>query len=65
MFDANVLPRTPEGKVRDWKVIRSYVLEGFNRSLPAQLQSGGGLHCRNASLAENVAKVVNAWQQQK
>lgn len=43
MFDANVLPRTPEGRVRDWKQIRPQVFEGFNRCLPALLDAGNNL----------------------
>lgn len=34
MFGANVLPRTPEGKIRDWPHLRPHVFQGFNRCLP-------------------------------
>ena len=43
MFDANVLPRTPEGKIRDWQEIRPQVFQGFNRCLPALLDAGNNL----------------------
>lgn len=43
MFDADVLPRTPHGKVRDWQRIRPQVLGGFYRCLPALLEAGNNL----------------------
>ncbi|RJF72976.1 chloramphenicol phosphotransferase [Deinococcus cavernae] len=43
MFDANVLPRTPEGRIRDWQQLRPRVFEGFNRCLPALLDAGNNL----------------------
>lgn len=43
MFDADVLPRTPQGRVRDWGRIRPQVFEGFYRCLPALLGAGNPL----------------------
>ena len=43
MFDANVLPRTPEGKIRDWPQLRPQVFQGFHRCLPALLNAGNNL----------------------
>lgn len=43
MFGANVLPRTPEGKIRDWPHLRPHVFQGFNRCLPALLDAGNNL----------------------
>lgn len=43
MFDADVLPRTPEGKIKDWPTLRPNVFEGFNRCLPALLDAGNNL----------------------
>lgn len=43
MFGANVLPRTPEGKIRDWPHLRPQVFQGFNRCLPALLDAGNNL----------------------
>ncbi|OLV15962.1 chloramphenicol phosphotransferase CPT family protein [Deinococcus marmoris] len=43
MFGADVLPRTPQGKVRDWPRIRPQVFGGFYRCLPALLEAGNNL----------------------
>lgn len=43
MFEADVLPRTPDGRVRDWEGIRPQVFSGFNRCLPALLDAGNNL----------------------
>ncbi|MVN85464.1 AAA family ATPase [Deinococcus sp. HMF7620] len=43
MFDAQVLPRTPEGRLRDWATLRPRVFEGFHRCLPALLTAGNDL----------------------
>jgi chloramphenicol 3-O phosphotransferase len=43
MFDADVLPRTPQGRVRDWGRIRPQVFDGFYRCLPALLDAGNNL----------------------
>lgn len=43
MFGANVLPRTLEGKIRDWPHLRPHVFQGFNRCLPALLDAGNNL----------------------
>ena len=43
MFGDAVLPRTPDGKLRDWAQIRPQVFEGFNRCLPALLNAGNNL----------------------
>ncbi len=43
MFDADVLPRTPQGHIRDWKRIRPQVFDGYYRCLPALLSAGNNL----------------------
>ena len=43
LFDADVLPRTPQGQVRDWPRIRPQIFEGFYRCLPALLGAGNNL----------------------
>ncbi|GGL92033.1 hypothetical protein GCM10010840_32750 [Deinococcus aerolatus] len=43
MFDADVLPRTPGGRVRDWGRIRPQVFDGYYRCLPALLSAGNNL----------------------
>ncbi|CAM3565972.1 chloramphenicol phosphotransferase CPT family protein [Deinococcus frigens] len=43
MFGADVLPRTPQGKVRAWPLIRPQVFDGFYRCLPALLGAGNNL----------------------
>ncbi|QLG12069.1 AAA family ATPase [Deinococcus sp. D7000] len=43
MFDADVLPRTPQGRIREWSRIRPQVFGGFYRCLPALLGAGNNL----------------------
>ncbi|WP_188903758.1 phosphotransferase-like protein [Deinococcus aerophilus] len=43
MFGDTVLPRTPDGKIRDWPTLRPRVFEGFYRCLPALLTAGNSL----------------------
>ena len=43
LFGDRVLPRTPQGKLRDWTTIRPQVFQGFNRCLPALLTAGNNL----------------------
>lgn len=43
MFGDQVLPRTPEGKLKNWRGIRPHVFEGFHRCLPALLTAGNNL----------------------
>ncbi|GAA0518112.1 chloramphenicol phosphotransferase CPT family protein [Deinococcus depolymerans] len=43
LFDTSALPRTPQGRLRDWPTLRPRVFEGFNRCLPALLDAGNDL----------------------
>ncbi|GGO25907.1 chloramphenicol phosphotransferase CPT family protein [Deinococcus humi] len=43
MFDADVLPRTLEGRVRNWNRIRPQVFDGYYRCIPALLSAGNNL----------------------
>lgn len=57
MFDANVLPRTPEGHLKDWPTIRPHVFEGFHRCLPALLDAGNNL------VVDYIAETPQMWAQ--
>lgn len=43
LFGDHVLPRTAEGRLREWPLIRPQVFSGFNRCLPALLTAGNHL----------------------
>lgn len=57
MFGSDVLPRTPDGRIRDWPTIRPQVFGGFNRCLPALLGAGNNL------VVDYITETPAMWQE--
>ncbi|WP_309571196.1 phosphotransferase-like protein [Deinococcus sp.] len=57
MFGDQVLPRTANGRLRDWKLIRPQVFSGFNRCLPALLAAGNNL------VVDYIIETPQMWQE--
>lgn len=55
MFDADVLPRMPRGKLRDWQRIRPQVFDGFYRCPLALLGAGNNL------VVDIIIKTAQQW----
>ncbi|MBB5377092.1 chloramphenicol 3-O phosphotransferase [Deinococcus metalli] len=57
LFGPHVLPRTPDGRLREWDAIRPQVFGGFHRCLPALLAAGNNL------VVDYIAETPQMWQE--
>lgn len=57
MFGDTVLPRRPDGTIRDWPTIRPHLFGGFNRCLNALLSAGNNL------VVDYIIETPQMWQE--
>lgn len=56
-FGDAVLPRTPDGTLRDWARVRPQVFDGFHRCLPILPDAGNNL------VVDDVIETLQMWTQ--
>ncbi|WP_276345299.1 phosphotransferase-like protein [Deinococcus ficus] len=56
-FGDAVLPRTPDGTLRDWARVRPQLFEGFHRCLPVLLDAGNNL------VVDDIIETPQMWTQ--